>query len=211
MTEPCVSELSIDRMLAGELAPSVAENLRAHASGCSRCGSLLAQAEAIAARFAAQPPALRLPGRHRSLVIGLGGAVAAAGIVLALVFSRGDARGVRTKGSAAVGFFVLHGGELRRGQTGEVVAPGDGLQLVATTDRPSWIAVTGVDATGVRAIYGAPEPLAAGRDRPLPFSIILDATLGRSTITAVFCPGRFELDRPSEGCTSDAFTIETRR
>jgi hypothetical protein len=215
MTPSCVSELLIDRLLAGELAPAVAEHARGHAAGCPRCLDLLTTAETVAKRFAEHPPGLRLPGRHRALGVGLAGAAAAAAVVIAIGRSPDRATGVQTKGRPALGFFVSHGvshgGELRRGQSGELVAPADRLQLVATTERAGWIAVTGVDGSGARAIYGAPAPLAAGRDRALAFSIILDDTPGTSTITAVFCPGPFSLDRPPEDCTSDAFSIETRR
>jgi anti-sigma factor RsiW len=210
MTEPCVSELQIDRLLAGELAPPQAEQTRGHATGCPRCRELLRSAEAIARQFAERPPGLRLAGRHRPLAIGLASAVAAA-IAIAVAWPPGDATGVQTKGRAALGFFVSHRGVLRRGQTGEVVAPADRLQLVTTADRSGWIAVTGVDGSGARATYSAPRPVASGRDRALPFSIILDDTPGASTITAVFCPGPFSIEQPAEDCTSDAFTIETRR
>ena len=207
MTDACVSELTIDRMLVGELAPAAATRVRAHAGTCTECGALLANAERYAAGFAAHRPALHALRRRR---IDLAAALAAAAAaVVAIAWPRGET--IMTKGGAILGFYVAHGDDLRRGQDREVVAPGDRLQLVTTLDAPAWLAVTGVDAAGTRTVYAAPAPVAAGRDRPLAFSITLDATPGRSTITAVFCPQPFALDRPPAACTSDAFTIETRR
>jgi hypothetical protein len=218
---PCVSELTIDRLLADELARDVADAVRAHATSCASCGPLLADAERVAREFAADPPVLRLPAARRrtSWALGAGGALLAAAAALA-IFVRTrpvepeispSVSGIRTKGSAVLGFFVSHAGELRRGQSGEVVAPADRVQLVTTTEQAGWIAVTGTDARGVRTVYGAPQPLDAGRDRELPFSIILDDTLGRSTISAVFCPSPFTLDAPPASCTTDTIAIDTRR
>jgi hypothetical protein len=214
MTQPCVSELWIDRLLAGELAPAEAAQGRAHAAGCAVCRQLVSHAEAIAREFAASPPPLRLSGGRRRRGVAVASAViavAAAAVVLAIRPPRDAPPEVRTKGRATLGFFVSHAGELRRGEPAEVVAPADRLQLVVTTERAGWVAVTGVDAVGVRQVYAEPQPLVAGRDRLLPFSIILDDTLGPSTITAVFCAGPFALEQPAADCTTDAFSIETRR
>jgi hypothetical protein len=212
MTQPCVSELLIDRLLAGELAPAEAAQARTHAADCAVCHELVSHAEAIARRFAANPPPLRLSSHRRGIAVASAAiAMAAAVVVVAIRPPREAPPEVRTKGRVAFGFFVSHAGELRRGQSGEVVAPADRLQLVVTTERAGWIAVTGVDALGVRQVYAEPQPLVAGRDRSLPFSIILDDTLGPSTITGVFCSGPFALAQPPADCTIDAFSIETRR
>jgi len=203
MTASCVSELTIDRLLAGELADPAA--VRAHAAGCATCGGLLRDAEAIAARFATAAPPLGFPdpGRARPVVLAAAAALAA---VLALVVWapwRGGESGVQTKGRPALGVFVSHAGVLRRAVSGEVVAPGDRLQLVTTSERAGSITVSATDGAGTRTVYAERQAVAAGRDRPLGFSIILDEIRGPTAITAVFCAA-------PDDCTTDGFTLEVR-
>ena len=200
------SELTIDRMLAGELSHDDAAAVRAHAADCTECGGLLETAEAIGRRFAAAPPPLRFAPRRRTAFVGATAALAAA-LAIVIAMKRGDEPEVRTKGRPSIGVFVQHGGVLRRAQSGEVVAPGDRLQLVATTERAGWLAIEAVDGTAAHAVYARSQPVPAGRDRPLPFSIIIDNVLGPTTITATFCPRPFA--SPDE-CTSDTFALEVR-
>jgi hypothetical protein len=214
MTPDCVSELLIDRWLAGELAADAAARVRDHAATCADCGHVLDRAEATARRFAVAPPPLRLPA-PRTVRIAVASAALAAAIALVVVAPwRSGAGGSdpdhRAKGGPSLGLFVSHGGAIHRGQGGEVVAPGDQLQPVTTAARPGWIALTAVDGAGLHTVYAAPQPLAAGRDQPLPFSIVLDDTRGPTTLTAVFCPLPFALEAPPDGCTRDAITLEIR-
>ena len=53
MLTECVSELAIDRLLAGELSEAVAAQTRAHTADCARCALLLGDAAATAKAFAA--------------------------------------------------------------------------------------------------------------------------------------------------------------
>lgn len=210
MMEDCVSELRIDRLLAGELAPDAAARIRSHAASCAVCGGLLARAEAVARSFAAAPPPLRLPARPAVRIAGWAAALAAGVALVVAAPWRGGPDGIRTKGGPSLGLFVSHDGVVRRGASGEVVAPGDRLQPVTTADRAGWIAITAVDGAGTRTVYAAPQPVDAGRDRLLPFSIVLDDTRGPTTITAAFCPGPFALAAPPPDCTRDAVTVEVR-
>jgi len=215
MRQDCVSELLIDRLLAGELPVDATARVRGHAATCADCGDLLGRAEAAARRFAEARPPLRLPAPRTARIAAASAALAA---VVALVIaapwrSRSGEAGDpdhRTKGGPSLGLFVSHGGALHRSQPGEIVAPGDQLQPVTTAMRPGWIALTAVDGAGLYTIYAAPQPLAAGRDRPLAFSIVLDDARGPTTLTAVFCERPFALDAPPDGCTRDAITIEIR-
>jgi hypothetical protein len=213
MTLPCVSELTIDRLLAGELADPAPAEIRGHAATCATCGGLLRDAEGIVARFAAAPPQLAFPDPYRSRAVGIGAAAAALAAAVALVVWapwRGEQGGVQTKGRPTIGVFVSHAGVLRRAVSGEVVAPGDRLQLVASNERASGLAVSAVDGSGARTVYAAPQAILAGRDRPLGFSIILDETRGRTAITAMFCAEPFALEQPPDDCTADGFTLEVR-
>lgn len=213
-----VSELAIDRLLAGELAPDEGAAMRDHAAGCTRCRALLDDALAAQRAFAAEPPPLGLVvplHRRRRGAIAAGAAlVAAAACVAMLVRPRAPAApAVRTKGSAILGFFVDHGGQVRRGGPTEVIAPGDRIELATTTTVPVWFAALGEDAAGARSVYVPPRPIAPGRERLLPFAIELDGATGRDTITGVFCAQSFDagaLDprEPPDGCTIDRFTLE---
>jgi hypothetical protein len=198
-----VSELAIDRMLAGELPATVAEAARRHAAGCPRCGALFDDALAVSQTFAAP---LALPRRRGWPVVV--GALAVTAAIALVVRSRGtDDEGIRTKGSATLGFFVAHDGVVRRGAPGEQLAPGDAIELYSTSPDPRWLAVVSVDGAGVRSVYVAPRMVAAGRERVVPLSIILDGTLGVETVTGIFCPAPFDPAAPPAGCTTDVFTF----
>jgi hypothetical protein len=216
MRQDCVSELLVDRLIAGELATDAAARVRDHAATCADCGDLLGRAEAAARRFAVAPPPLRLPAPRTARIAMASTALAAAvALVVVAAWRPGSGQGGsdpahRAKGGPSLGLFVSHGGAVHRSQDGEIVAPGDRLQPVTTAMRPGWIALTAVDGAGLHTVYAAPRPLAAGRDQPLPFSIVLDDTRGPTTLTAVFCPLPFALEAPPDGCTRDAITIEIR-
>lgn len=207
-----VSELAIDRLLAGEVAPPDAAAMRDHAVACTRCRALLADAEATQRAFAAAPPPLGLPVPIRKpRWIAAASAVAAAA-VLVVAWPRQEAPAVRTKGTAIVGFFVAHGDDVRRGQLREAVMPGDRIQLFTTTTEPLWFAAIGDDAAGVRSVYVAPRRLPPGHEQVLPLAITLDATLGDEIVSGVFCVDRFEplaidLRAPPPGCIVDRFTL----
>jgi hypothetical protein len=213
-----VSELAIDRMLAGEVPPADAAAMRDHAIGCPRCGALLGDALAVQQAFASARPALRLPvplaarRPSRRVVLSACTALAAAAAVVLAWPGRQPGGEVRAKGTAIVGFFVAHGNDVRRGETRETVAPGDRIEIFTTTVEPAWFAAVGDDDTGTRSVYVAPRPIEPGRERVLPFSIELDGTLGPETVTGVFCAATFDPraidpEMPPAGCTVDRFTL----
>jgi len=205
-----VSELAIDRMLADEVAPVEAVALRDHAAGCARCAARLADALAVQRQFARTRPALPVPRTRRAPVYAAVTALAA-GLAIVLAWPRHQAPEVRTKGTAIVGFFVAHGGEVRHGSPREVVSPGDRIELYTTTTEPAWLAVIGTDVNG-RSVYVEPQRIEPGRERVLPLSIELDATLGDETVAGVFCSAAFDartIDMAvlPAGCTVDRFTL----
>jgi hypothetical protein len=223
-----VSELAIDRMLAGELADADAEAMRDHAATCERCGALLADALAMQRDFAHEPalpfgppvhavdrPEVVRPLRRRGGAIAMAATVTAlaAGVAIGMSWPRtAHEPGVtRVKGKPVVGCFVAHGNEVRRGTAREVVVPGDRLELFTTTTEPVWFAAISDDAAGVRSVYAAPRVIEAGREHVLPTSIELDATLGTETVVGVFCDHVFDplgigTVAPA-GCTLDRFTL----
>ncbi|MGK3992104.1 zf-HC2 domain-containing protein [Sorangium sp. So ce1024] len=97
--EGCPSDLRIDRLLAGELAPAEEQATRAHLDGCARCAGRFAALEAGRAAFLADPPPLRLPAapratapavrrsRARALFPAVTAALGAAAALAAVLFS----------------------------------------------------------------------------------------------------------------------------
>ncbi|HEX8113700.1 MAG TPA: DUF4384 domain-containing protein, partial [Kofleriaceae bacterium] len=93
----------------------------------------------------------------------------------------------------------------------EVVHPGDTLSYLVTTAEPAYVTVLGRDAAGRVTTYVPAAPVAAGRDVELPIATLLDGTLGREDIVAVFCAGAMpfpSIDDPPAGCTVDRLAIE---
>ena len=216
-----VSELAIDRMLAGELAAVDEAAMRDHARACSACGDRLADAEAVQREVAANPlPALPIarPRKRFAIPGSFVAGVAALAAVLALVLVWPHDRAVpharvlapteRTKGRAIAGFFVAHAGDVRRGGVHETVTPGDRLQLFTTTQTPAWFTVVSVDAHGTRSVYIEPRVIEPGTERLLPLSLELDDSLGDETITAIFCAERLDAAAAiPTSCTTDSFTL----
>ena len=100
-------------------------------------------------------------------------------------------------GEPRLGFYVKHGDEVRRGEPGESVRPGDALRFVYTSDRTFFIALFSRDARELSLYYPEGEhaiELAPGQDAALDFSVELDATPGTERVIALFCPQTFELE-----------------
>ena len=206
------SELSVDKLLAGELSGAAAAALRAHAADCARCGETLDDAVATRVEFKAIAIApWKQPRRWRSAAIAAPLAVAAA-LTLVLAWPR-PADQVRTKGTAIVGFFVAHGDAVRRGTLRETVMPGDRVELVTSTTEPGWFAAISDDQLGVRSVYVPLVAIGAGHDRGIEGAIELDAQLGHETVTGVFCdhafdPVKIDVVALPRGCTADRFILD---
>ena len=197
-----VSELAIDRMLAGELPAADAAALRDHAAACTRCGAALD--DALATQHALLPR-LELP-RRRVLPATLAGAAAlAAALAIVVAWPRAHDAEVQTqtKGGAIVGFFVSHAGAVRRGGPQETVSPGDRVELFTTTTAPAWFAAISSDGT----VYAEPRPIAPGREQVLPAAIELDDSRATEVVTAMFCAEAFDVKAPPADCQVDRFTL----
>lgn len=131
----------------------------------------------------------------------------------------------RVKGSARITVFVVRNGVARAAAPGEVVHPGDTLQITYTAAEPAHLAVLSRDGAGVASIYfdhlGRAAAITPGRDVPLPHSIVLDHVLGRETLYALFCaravelaPARRSLEAGAlaapAGCRMEELVIEKR-
>jgi hypothetical protein len=220
----CLSDLRIDRMLAGDLDDDAGARARDHVAGCSACAARVGAFEAARAatppdmealrRVAAAPPApvMRRAWRGWWPSLGLALAAGVAGLVVAVRSPAPESTGI--KGAARLGFFVKHGDAIRRGVAGEQVSPGDLVRFVVSTPRAAHLAIVSLDARAAASVYfppaGVGDGVAAGTDIELPRATLLDDTLGPETVAAFFCERAVDLDalraRPDStppGCTVD--------
>ena len=232
----CVSDLRFDRMLAGEMDAAGVAEVRSHAAACAVCAARLREIEVDAAPLPPLPVrgrarAPRTPWFRRAFALPAFGLAAAAAVILLLVMRRGDGGGgddggTRLKGSAHLSLFVSHGGQVRPAGPGDIVAPGDQLQLTYTAARATYLAVLSVDGARQASVYfpdDAPRAWRAepGADVPLPRSTILDEVLGRETLYLLTCDKAVELApllatlaagrAPSaHGCSIETVELEKR-
>jgi hypothetical protein len=235
----CLSDLQMDRLMAGELAEPDAAGARRHLGGCAACAERLGQLESDRDRFRAGQPSLPRPAPdrvarprvHRWLWPVTAAAAVAAVFLLwprRTIHEVDRASDVtRRKGGAALGFYVKRDGEVIAGASGEVVHPGDALRFATTTSRPVHLIVAGVDAAGRVSIYfpraERAEPIAPGADRLLPGSVVLDRSIGPELLVGLFCSGPTPVAaareaiqragaRPPEvpGCRADVLRLEKR-
>ena len=209
-TAQCLSELRLDRLLAGELMGTDRDTAERHLAGCARCTARRRQRQDEQSAFRAtwSTPAdghrsAATPGRRQGVRWRLAGlaALAAAVALWAIPFARRAPapETITAKGQHWLRFFVRDGesGAVRPGTPAEPVFPGDALRFAfdrrALGDR--YLAILGRDAAGKVTVYypergaiAAPAPDTA--DGLVPFSILLDATLGPEVLHALAC------DRP---------------
>jgi anti-sigma factor RsiW len=235
----CASDLVLDRLVVGELRPSEAGAIRGHARGCAGCAARLAAFEEGKATFDAAPARLTLPAgppatpAWRRLWIVPAAAAVVSALLLFVVLERRDApgpdaaAGTRRKGGGAA--FRLHvgrAGAVLRVVAGDVVHPGERLQLTYSSDEPGFVAVLARDGAGAVSVYfpvGAATawPAPPGQDRPLPASTMLDGVLGLETIFALHCADPIEIEpvraRLAAGatgfprsCTVEELSLEKR-
>jgi hypothetical protein len=228
--EGCLSDLRIDRLLRGELSREEAADSRQHLSACATCHRRVNEIEAARARFQEAPIALPRPASRRFArrwTAGIGAGLAAAAAIAISIFAH-EPSGTRTKGGSHLGFYVLHERQLRRGQSGEKVNPGDTLQFVYTIAKPAYAAILSVDGAGQVSRYFPDGPMAealsVGTEQRYSRSTILDEVLGVETIYGLFCGEAVALEpiqaalqqAPTRGpevpsCQVERLSIEKRR
>ena len=197
----CLSALRLDRWMMGELAAADSENVGTHVSTCAACSAAVAGMRGVREEVRALPlpEALGRPVRRRRLpapaVAGVGLALAAS-LFLAL---RTPPATERVKGSGlGLTMYVQHGGEVRRAEPGEHVAPGDAVRFAVSTPTPAFVAVLSLDPAGKASVYFPQAPRAAqvpaGAEVPLPLGTRLDATTGQERLLGIFCASAVELE-----------------
>jgi hypothetical protein len=208
----CPSELVFDELLAGELAPERAREVDAHVRDCARCRDRRAARESEHAAFLAAAPTFAdhaarvgrpVPSQRPRRTIrrwagAAAGAAAVAAAAILVLRPASDGDGERIKGAPHLTMFVQHGGQVRRGRSGERVEPGDKLQFAYSMSDARHLAIVGRDARGVAARYfpltGATAALAAGARISLDFAVQLDGVLGREVMYGLFCPAAIDVD-----------------
>jgi hypothetical protein len=189
----CLSNLSLDRLLAGEPGPRWD-----HVNSCARCRARLErlkQASRVPESFIVD--GIRRTRRRmwtRRAGIATSFAVAA---TLLLLTTRVPPlppapEGERLKGAAlSLGVYVRRGsGVVVAAQSPAAVAPGEQIRFEVTSSQPGFLGIVGLDAAGAVTPYvasgGRLRKLGAGRQL-LDGSILLDDTLGPERLIAVWC------------------------
>jgi hypothetical protein len=199
--EGCLSDLALDRLVAGEPGEAAA----AHAAGCARCTARLdefrraQQTDAPVLAEIMQRRATVVPLKRRIWLSAMLPLVAAAAILLFLLprFLH-PTLGEREKGSSALALDVVvkhaNGRVEALGADGRVRA-GDAIRFLVSTPRAGHLVILGLDAAGHVSVYVADgddaHKIDRGQKQAMPGSIILDATPGAERLVALECEARF--------------------
>jgi hypothetical protein len=204
--EGCLSDLRLEQLGHGELAPEDADAVEKHVAGCSTCRARQQELREDAERFASAAASLETllartghkPRAHAPIraALSVAGALAAAAalvLVLRPVIhgSETSAGPTRTKGGPKLGFYVRRGSAVFEGEPGQVVFPGDALRFTVSSTAPTHVTVLSVDGAGRTSVYHPqgppPDTALSGTNQPLSTAIELDESLGTEAIYGVFC------------------------
>jgi Putative zinc-finger len=207
-TPHCVSQLALDRLLAGDLGAADRQAVERHLAGCARCAARRGQREQEQRAFSeswSPPPhagtveRARRP-RWRTAVVPAAGTLAAAAVILLLVWPLVPPDQPETttpKGQQWLRYFVRDraSGAVRRGMPAEKVRPGDAVRFGFDPFQVGdhHVAVLGRDGAGEVNVYFPDGGGAAVRpprtdDGLVPWSIVLDDKPGTEAIYALACP-----------------------
>jgi hypothetical protein len=242
--DACISDLTFDTWHAGELEAGRVNELERHLVDCERCRQRRESLERQVAKFLVEfpAPAARAPSRGDTLrrvvslnakrsarrwlassALGLSAAAAVALLLRVSLRPRELGEETRFKGPSHVSFHVQHASSAEPGVDGQIVFPGDRLRFSITTAKPAHLAIFSLDGANVASVYFPPGDTSRHFDRvsrqPLESSVVLDDTLGRERLWALFCDREFALEplrallerdrelRVRAGCTVDEFSI----
>jgi hypothetical protein len=220
----CPSDLTLDRLHAGELPPEQARALREHAEGCEGCRGRMALRTLGFAAFPEAQPGRLLAGvlagieeaparpwwRLTWLRFGaLGAAAAAALVLLAVAFwppavERPDPA-VRTKGSLGLTVFLKRGDQVVEALSGDAFRAGDRLRFALDLPAAGHVFLVAQDAQGhLEPCHpfgpgAASRPVQAGSTGPLEGAVELDGAPGDEWIHLVHCTRPFGPDELSPG------------
>jgi hypothetical protein len=187
--DDCVSDLKLDRLVAGETRDAAVD---AHVAGCSACSARVEQLrrERVAAAALVGDGVQRIlrAQRRRRVLVGAQAFLAAA-VILLIVWPRPrDSERVKGSGAAVeLDIIVRHAdGRVVDLQPGGRVQPGEAIRFRVSTARPGRLAILGLDAAPKVTPY-LQEAIAQGRKQVMPGSIVLDDTLGAERVVALLC------------------------
>jgi len=201
--ERCLSDLALDRLVAGEPVDAA---LTTHAADCARCSGRLDEFRRARAFDAPLLDKLRLQGgsvvplKRRVRLATMLPLFAAAAILLLFLPRLFRPSGEREKGMStlALDVVVRHAdGHIEALAPDGRVRAGDAIRFLVTTPRPGHLVVLGLDAAGTVSVYVAdgdqPLSIERGRKQAMPGSIVLDATPGAERLVALECDARFSV------------------
>lgn len=200
MNDDCISDLAIDRYLAGELSVQRRGELEEHALACSRCDARLTDLRESAASMAETLPPL--PGVERRPMGWPVLLAVAAGLLLAVTLgllwlsSQSDAvdtseavATTRTKGRAHLTTY-LRRDERVRVFDGQQVRAGDELAFAYSSGVDTHLAIFDLDGGRVTPIFPNDQrtfSAEAGAGVELDFAVMLDDSPTQESIVAIFC------------------------
>jgi hypothetical protein len=223
----CVSNLTLDQALAGELGGEETRALDAHLEACRDCSAARAALLAETERFGREAPLAALAAdalarattRESPLAWWrrwwLGPALAMTAGLFIYAGARRSDDGLRAKGGFSLSPYVLHAESKGAGtlHVGEPLHPGDRLEFRYNGPR-GYLAVIAVDTTGRVSAYYPPgataAPVEAGREVALSSAIELDATLGREVIVAVRCDSPLSVTEVMHAASDAAARAQAR-
>lgn len=201
-----LSTLKLHQLRYGELSGEALATARAHLDSCNRCSGRLAAQENHRAAFelAPVPQGIRdleapRPSAPRWLQWVAGPLLAAAAVLMAVPSADlGDpaipslTEEVRPKGvDRHLEVWVEERTGPRPVGDGEVVHPGNRLQLRYRRPTAPWVTLAGTDATGTVEVYGTwRTDVGTSAWQTAPFALVLDDTVGPQRFHAVFSPER---------------------
>jgi hypothetical protein len=201
--ERCLSDLALDRLVAGEPVDAA---IASHAADCARCSGRLDEFRRARAFDAPLLDALRLRGRsvvplkRRVWLSAMLPLFAAAALLLLFLPRLFRSAGEREKGMStlALDVVVRHAdGHIEALEPNGRVRAGDAIRFLVTTPRAGHLVVLGLDAAGTVSVYVADgdeaHPIERGRKQAMPGSIVLDATPGAERLVALECDARFSV------------------
>ncbi len=220
-SETCLSDLALDRMVAGGEA---AADAASHLEACPRCRERLALLEqhrddstdlVEGLIRAARHGGTRLPdlepSEPRSSGFPMPRLAVAALVVLAVTasavwmleqrFERDGADTaadtLRIKGSS-MRFFVQRGDEVVPGVSGDRYREGDALRFTVSNDQPVFFFLVGIEESGKVSAYvpydgERSEELPPGIDAPMPGSLVLDGSDDTEYFVGLFTAKELEL------------------
>ncbi len=204
--EACLSDLALDRLLAGELVDEALARANGHLGGCRQCAGRLGEIRDLAARDELQIARLARNARRglllrRSLSMGAALTAAAASVAIAVrVPDQPWSSQERSKGQAERLELVVRqqDGRTEMVPPGGPLSPEDAVRFRLSTGAAGHLVVVGLDAAGAVTPYaprdGQALPVGAGSGQILAGSVILDETLGPERVFGVLCDQAIPVD-----------------